>query len=503
MKHKKNVHVKRQNSMHTQINCKNKLEIKNNNDIIFINNSKKNFDLENNNNNPKKDINITTHHKRNSFQFNQKIFLKAIDKKNCENLKQSINTPSTNIKKEKISSKSGKNVNKFRNVVVNTNSKFKKNDKKKLELNCFEKEIKPKSLSDKDIPLNLEDNEEKDKNDEEEEKEKNIDYEYKDDKIEIIYNSSNNYIYSSGTQKGFFIKNKIEKENNQDVALILEDVCGIKNYNIYCIMDGHGSNGHLISKYIKEKITQNLNNISFYFKKLSKTSSNIKYPDNILELIKNKLEKNNYKKIKDFYKLIDDGLSANEIFFDINFSGSTCIILFQIGNYLICSNVGDSRAIMVKENNEIIELSKDQKPDDEKEKIRIEKMGGIISQCNDLYDDGKEGGPFRIWVKGRDYPGIAMSRSIGDKIAHDIGVISEPEIFCFNINDKCEYLVIGSDGIWQYLENENVSEIIRPFFVEKNAENAVKEIIRKSSLAWIEKDKIADDITVSVIFLKV
>ena len=96
-----------------------------------------------------------------------------------------------------------------------------------------------------------------------------------------------------------------------------------------------------------------------------------------------------------------------------------------------------------------------------------------------------------------------MSRSIGDKIAHDIGVISEPEIFCFNINDKCEYLVIGSDGIWQYLENENVSEIIRPFFVEKNAENAVKEIIRKSSLAWIEKDKIADDITVSVIFLKV
>ena len=158
---------------------------------------------------------------------------------------------------------------------------------------------------------------------------------------------------------------------------------------------------------------------------------------------------------------------------------------------------------MIKENNEIIELSKDQKPDDEKEKIRIEKMGGIISQCNDLYDDGKEGGPFRIWVKGRDYPGIAMSRSIGDKIAHDIGVISEPEIFCFKINDNCEYLVVGSDGIWQYLENENVSEIIRPFFVEKNAENAVKEIIRKSSLAWIEKDKIADDITVSVIFLKV
>ena len=496
MKHKKNVNVKRQNSMHTQINCKSKLEMKKNNNNNFINNNKKIFDLENNN--LKKDINIT-HHKRNSFQFNQNIFLKEIDKKNCENIKQSINIPcpNTNIKKEKISSKSGKNINNFRNVVKN-NSKFKKNDNKKLELYCLdkEKEIKPKSLSDKDIPLNLEENEEKNKNDEEY-------YEYKDDKIEIIYNSNQNYIYSSGTQKGFFIKNKIEKENNQDVSLILEDVCGIKNYNIYCIMDGHGSNGHLVSNYIKEKIIQNLNNISFYFTKLSNTSAIKEYPNNILELIKNKLVKNNYKKIKDFYKLIDDGLSSNEIFFDINFSGSTCIILFQIGNYLICSNVGDSRAIMIKENNEIIELSKDQKPDDEKERVRIEKMGGIISQCNDLYDDGKEGGPFRIWVKGQDYPGIAMSRSIGDKIAHDIGVISEPEILCFNINDKCQYLVIGSDGIWQYLENEDILEIVRPFLVEKNAENAVKEIIRKSSLAWIEKDKIADDITVSVIFLKI
>ena len=55
-------------------------------------------------------------------------------------------------------------------------------------------------------------------------------------------------------------------------------------------------------------------------------------------------------------------------------------------------------------------------------------MGGIVSQCNDLYDDGKEGGPFRIWMKGCDYPGLAMSRSIGDKIAHSIGVINEPEI---------------------------------------------------------------------------
>ena len=130
-------------------------------------------------------------------------------------------------------------------------------------------------------------------------------------------------------------------------------------------------------------------------------------------------------------------------------------------------------------------------------------MGGIISQCNDLYDDGKEGGPFRIWVKGCDYPGISMSRSIGDKISHDIGVIYEPEILDFNIDNNCEYIVIGSDGIWQYTKNEDIAHIIKPFMNDKKYENACKAVIRKASMGWIENDSIIDDITVIIIFLKI
>ena len=488
MKNKKNGSVKRQNSMHVQINCKTKLELKKDNENKLI--YKKSFDLSNNS---KKDYSLY-HEKRNSFNIKQKIILKPINKKISET-KKTIDITSSIAEKANKTSKSGKNIgNKFRN---RGNIKLMKNqnDQKKYLVNFIDKETKPKFFSEKKVFKNFEEeeiNENKIK--------KNIDYEYKDDKIEILYNSSNNLIYSSATQKGFFIKTKSEKENNQDVSIIIENACGIKNYNIYCIMDGHGSNGHLVSNYIKKKIIQNLNNISFYFHKIIETPTTKEYPDNILELIKNKLEKNNYKAIKDLYKLIDDGLYSKEIFFDINFSGSTCIIVFQIGKYIICSNVGDSRAILIKENYEIVELSKDHKPEDENEKIRIKKMGGIISQCNDLYDDGKEGGPFRIWVKGCDYPGIAMSRSIGDKIAHDIGVISEPEILNFNIDEKSKCILIGSDGIWQYLKNEKVLEIIRPFIAEKNAEKSVKEIIRKASLAWIENDSIVDDITISVIF---
>jgi serine/threonine protein phosphatase PrpC len=483
MKNKINIPIKRRNSNHTQIRCKSKLQLKLNNNINYkqMNDIDQNISIKNNC--------LLINQKVKNTHINHNNYSKPIIKKIPDLIKDSMNVPVSLKKKQKIICKSTKNSNGTLRNAKNCNSKI-RNENSKFFLDCSKKKIKSKYLSGKELP-----------NEYCEEK-KSLENEYKDDKIEILYNSVNDYVHLSATQKGW-LKNKVEKENNQDVSLIIENVCGIKNFNIYSIMDGHGSNGHHISNYIKEKIYQYLNNISFYFHKITNTPMSEEYPEDILELIKKTLTKNNFQKIKDFYKFIDEGLSSNDIHFDINFSGSTCIILFKIGNYLICSNVGDSRAIMINEKNEIIELSKDQKPENENERKRIESMGGIISQCNDLYDDGKEGGPYRIWVKGCDYPGISMSRSIGDKISHDIGVISEPEILDFNIDNKSECLVIGSDGIWQFLKNEDVVDIIRPFMKDKKYENVCKEVIRKASLGWIENDSVMDDITFIIVFLKV
>ena len=50
-------------------------------------------------------------------------------------------------------------------------------------------------------------------------------------------------------------------------------------------------------------------------------------------------------------------------------------------------------------------------------------------------------------------PGLAKSRSLGDLIAHSFGVSSLPEIKSryIGINDK--FIVIGSDGVWEFLSN--------------------------------------------------
>ena len=35
-------------------------------------------------------------------------------------------------------------------------------------------------------------------------------------------------------------------------------------------------------------------------------------------------------------------------------------------------------------------------------------------------------GVSRVWVRNQEFPGLAMSRSLGDKLAHTVGVIPEP-----------------------------------------------------------------------------
>jgi serine/threonine protein phosphatase PrpC len=82
-----------------------------------------------------------------------------------------------------------------------------------------------------------------------------------------------------------------------------------------------------------------------------------------------------------------------------------------VNGRIISVNVGDTRAILIKSQNDILSikpLSNDHKPNIPIEKVRIEQSGGMISRSPDVDD-----APYRVWVKDKNYPGLAMSRSIG------------------------------------------------------------------------------------------
>eukprot|EP00341_Mesodinium_pulex_P009212 CAMPEP_0116909832 /NCGR_PEP_ID=MMETSP0467-20121206/14516_1 /TAXON_ID=283647 /ORGANISM="Mesodinium pulex, Strain SPMC105" /LENGTH=66 /DNA_ID=CAMNT_0004585277 /DNA_START=637 /DNA_END=837 /DNA_ORIENTATION=- len=61
------------------------------------------------------------------------------------------------------------------------------------------------------------------------------------------------------------------------------------------------------------------------------------------------------------------------------------------------------------------------------EKKRIMQSGGEVRKLEgDI--------PHRVFVKGRAFPGLAMSRALGDLIANSVGVSCEPDVAEFEIN---------------------------------------------------------------------
>ena len=108
-----------------------------------------------------------------------------------------------------------------------------------------------------------------------------------------------------------------------------------------------------------------------------------------------------------------------------------------------------------------IALSRDHKPNESDEFARIIKNGGRVEAYKD--ENGNPFGPARVWLKNQHIPGLAMSRSFGDRVAGSVGVSSEPEILEFEVTPQDKFIVIGSDGIFEFLSNEDVLKIVAPY----------------------------------------
>lgn len=152
----------------------------------------------------------------------------------------------------------------------------------------------------------------------------------------------------------------------------------------------------------------------------------------------------------------------------------------------------------------VTQISEDHKPDVAQEQARIEASGGRVAKKG-------ETGPSRIWNKKMTAPGLAMSRSLGDIYAHSLGCSSEADIYTQTLMGHDKMLILGTDGIFQHLSNEKVSDIALPFFEkyeardsEKYANQAALAIVEEANQAWrsIDPNGAIDDCTAIVIFLK-
>ena len=93
-----------------------------------------------------------------------------------------------------------------------------------------------------------------------------------------------------------------------------------------------------------------------------------------------------------------------------------------------------------------------------------------------------------------------MSRSIGDMVASSVGVTSTPEMIEKEISENFKYIIIASDGVWEFLDNNRVMNIVNPYYLKNDPEGAANALIAESTHWWEKEDSVVDDITVVVIF---
>ena len=296
-----------------------------------------------------------------------------------------------------------------------------------------------------------------------------------------------NYINSFGA-----ISQKGSQQENQDNYFYYDNYFLIKNLFIFGVLDGHGKHGKEISELISILFPS-----YFFYLLLDDNLYDRKVDINkeILKLMKIQEPPNDIKNmfiLRYFFNKfeIDFSLipfiSGNQNVFlnqihetlsyshnelkkryeiDINNSGTTLCSAFIQGNILYIVNVGDSRAVLgayfYKINRwKTTQLSIDHKPKNPNENRRIISYNGRVDRLKNEYGD--EYGPYRVFRKENDstYPGLSISRTIGDEDAKKLGVTFEPELFRYELKENDKIIIIATDGLWELLSNEEAIKIV-------------------------------------------
>ena len=347
-------------------------------------------------------------------------------------------------------------------------------------------------------------------------------------KPKILYDLDNKY--KKGQQKnkkiGILTEAGMESDNKKKINQDNYFDYDLKNgFKFIGVCDGHGENGKQVSEFIKKNLPKELEKelnvlIASERKRLSILEGMLKRND---DNNSEKKEKTNIENLLDYEKLnelfkkvyisINLQLFADNTKLNLKTSGSTCVGIFYKKNplkKLYTANLGDSRAIIIKqqqsssgkEDKKIWSyepLSRDHTPSEPDEAERIIQYGGEIQKIQN--EDGTFEGPLRIFKKNEEGPGLAMSRSFGDSEGESLGIIAEPEVKEYLIKKEDKALIIASDGLWEYTTNEEVVDIVKKMWEEKDVDKIVNELYKASIENWKKENCNIDDITIICVLL--
>ncbi|KAI3979508.1 hypothetical protein MKX01_001700 [Papaver californicum] len=267
---------------------------------------------------------------------------------------------------------------------------------------------------------------------------------------------------------------------NQDSAILVQGFGTDEGANLCGVFDGHGTNGQLVSKLVRECLPSLL----LDQKNLISSSTN---GDDYVE--------NWSKACIVAYQAMEDELKSRENL-ECSCSGTTSVTVIKQGEDLIIANLGDSRAVLgtSSDNGEMmmaVQLTTDLKPSvlEEVERIRASN-GRVFAHENEAHI-------LRVWLPNEKYPGLAMTRAFGDFDLKDYGIIAIPQISHHHLNINDKFVVLASDGVWDVLSNDQVVAIMST----ARPETAAKAVVDAAVVGWRRYPHLKmDDVSVSCIF---
>eukprot|EP00939_MAST-03C_sp_MAST-3C-sp1_P001357 g1357.t1 len=226
---------------------------------------------------------------------------------------------------------------------------------------------------------------------------------------------------------------------NQDRAIVFQ--CDKTKSFVAGVFDGHGPVGHLVSDFVIRHIERAIVNDPAWETDVEAT-------------------------LRRVVPAINESVSKRSGI-DCTLSGTTLVLAVVRDGRITTCNLGDSTLSAVIRDDtatNVVQLTKDHTPVDPSERARIVRSGGLVYAVDP--DGTGPQGPLRVWRKQKDGPGIAMSRSIGDVMATNVGVISDPEIVTMTRKEiakqtgggTCVGLLLASDALYEFMDGPDVAK---------------------------------------------
>jgi len=183
--------------------------------------------------------------------------------------------------------------------------------------------------------------------------------------------------------------------------------------------------------------------------------------------------------------------------------GSTSTAAIVVGNELYIGHLGDSRAVLAVQDKPLthnirlsdhdlpvraVRISRDHRPDDPDERKRIVEAGGVVAQGR---------------IIGKD-SAINMSRALGDfdfklpvngaraDFISSAPYVPEP----IKLTPQCKFMVLGSDGLWDQVEERTVVYLIDNLWHQGMSPDAIADTVT----GRLAGSNSYDNVTIIIVF---